>query len=237
MDKVIDLIMLPTKQKSEIGSIMKCIKETYYIDKIEIGTLCINKNWIVALENGNEFWQPQHLYITSDEEIKEGEYGIDIRDNKIFKCDRILNNHYEQGILQFQKSYCLKIIATTDISLTITNYNNGTWSYLPQPSQQFIQHYIEEYNKGNIITKVMVEYEKATYEKWLENGASPVFDTLKVNSDNTINIKPTKDSWSKEEVSQEKEEFIHLFFSNHYDKLSNIGFTSQYIREWIKENL
>ena len=56
------------------------------------------------------------------------------------------------------KCFCLnivlseKIIATTDISL-VKEYN------LPEPSQSFIQKYIEEYNRGNIITDVLVEYE------------------------------------------------------------------------------
>ena len=59
----------------------------------------------------------QNTNITSDEEIKEGDYGIDIRDDKVFKCERILTNHYEFGVLQFQKSYCKKIILTTDQDL------------------------------------------------------------------------------------------------------------------------
>jgi hypothetical protein len=58
-----------------------------------------------------------NIYITNDEEIKEGEYGIDIRDNRVFKCERTLSNHYESGVLQFQKSYCRKIILTTDQDL------------------------------------------------------------------------------------------------------------------------
>jgi hypothetical protein len=60
---------------------------------------------------------PQKIYITSDEDIKEGDYGIDIRDSKVFKCERTLSNHYEFGVLQFQKSYCKKIILTTDQDL------------------------------------------------------------------------------------------------------------------------
>ena len=31
---------------------------------------------------------------------------------------------------------------------------------LPQPSQQFIEKYIEEYNKGQQITECLVEYEE-----------------------------------------------------------------------------
>jgi hypothetical protein len=68
----------------------------------------------------------QNIYITNSEEIKEGEYGIDIRDNRVFKCERTLSNHYESGVLQFQKSYCRKIILTTDKDLIkFTAENDG----------------------------------------------------------------------------------------------------------------
>ena len=181
----------------------------------------------------------QHFYIIFDEEIKESEYGIDIRDNKIFNCNRVLSNHYEQGVLQFQKSYCKKIIATTNENLIINNCTPLA-KLLPQPSQQFIQHYIEEYNKGNIITKVMVEYEKATYEKWLENGASPVFDTLKVNPDNTINIKPIKDSWTKNDTKLIKafQDFACAVYDENYKSDMSFRKRAEIMSvKWIKENL
>ena len=89
------------------------------------------------------------------------------------------------------KCFCLnivlseKIIATTDISL-VKEYN------LPQPSQQFIQKYIEEYNKGNIITDVLVEYESdfnsCFCTKDICNGNNCP-KKLKVNpKDNSLNI-------------------------------------------------
>lgn len=106
----------------------------------------------------------QHLYIVSDEQIKEGEYGLDIRDNKIFNCERVLSNRYEQGVLQFQKSYCKKIIATTDKSITINGYDSSDEDaivkcYLPQLSQEFIELYFKKYNEGNMITEVEIEYQ------------------------------------------------------------------------------
>lgn len=67
-----------------------------------------------SVRSKNDSFTNQNIYITSDEEIKEGEYGIDIRDSKVFKCERTLSNYYEFGVLQFQKSYCKKIILTTD---------------------------------------------------------------------------------------------------------------------------
>lgn len=71
---------------------------------------------------------------------------------------------------------------------------------LPQPSQSFIEKYVEEYNKGNIITEVMVEY-----TDWSEtfNGVymEENEEEWKVNpKDNTITIRKIKDSWNREEV-------------------------------------
>lgn len=167
-----------------------------------------------------------HLYITSDEEIKEGDWFINrqymIEEDKeeyaIWRCGDITPNSNPK-----------KIIATTDTNL-LKDYSEQSlndFACLPQPSQEFILQYIEEYNKGNVISDVEVEYDKATYDKWLENGASPVFDILKVNPDNTINIKPIKNSWSREEVI----EVINKFsYENCDDAYRNND-------KWIEENL
>ena len=95
----------------------------------------------------------KHIYITSDEEIKEGDYYYDniVLQVRQWKSFMIYNNVQHK-----------KVIATTDTSLYI--HQKETISlpervfYLPQPSQQFVEKYIEEYNKGNIITDVLVEY-------------------------------------------------------------------------------
>ena len=89
--------LLPTDKPSKIFY----IAENFHLEK---GQLIEPKSY-------------HNVYITSDEEIKEVEYGIDIRDNRVFKCERTLSNHYEFGVLQFQKSYCKTIILTTDQDL------------------------------------------------------------------------------------------------------------------------
>jgi hypothetical protein len=124
--------------------------------------LSISKNWSQSVLN---YYESQHLYITTDEEAKEGEYCIDIRDNKIFKVERSLTNHYESGVLSFQKSYCKKIIATTDILLIdseiLVNHivqegkNAGLIIQFPQIPQSYIQQYIAEYNKGNVVKQII----------------------------------------------------------------------------------
>ena len=126
----------------------------------------------------------QHLYIISDDEIKEGDWIMIKDDNYIFKSKSDYSTEW--------KDRC-KIIATTDASLG-----------LPQPSQQFIEKYIEEYNKGNVITDVLVEelrssdgyYDEQDIWHWKTLG-------LKINpKDNTITIKEVKDNYTREEVDR-----------------------------------
>lgn len=152
-----------------------------------------------------------HLCVLSDEEIKKGEilpyvmcwtdgtYELFNSNNSISESKRL------SGLAK-------KIIATTDklilkISKSI-NKEQFPDILVPQPSQSFIEYFISEYNKGNIITEVMVEYDvyyKDGYNNWLlynkefwdKTGNKPKFGTksqLKINPDNTINIKPIKNS-------------------------------------------
>ena len=75
---------------------------------------------------------------------------------------------------------------------------------LPQPSEGFLNKFVEEYNIGNIITEVLVEYvETDQVVKRFEGdeGYDSSMTTLKVNpKDNTITIKKAKDSWTREEM-------------------------------------
>jgi len=123
-------------------------------------------------------------------------------------------NHKGKYYLKTQTGY-REVLATTDKSLTYllephkdeygdTRYNK--FQELPQPSQLFIEKYVEEYNKGNIITEIMVEYEKANIRNVLgvEIYDSMKDDILKVNpKDNTITIKKVKDNWTREELMEE----------------------------------
>jgi len=161
----------------------------------------------------------QHLYIISDDEIKEGDYKYNSKTNCIGK-----HNREGKGLpdeLKKASEWCKKIIATTDISLanqcirkdhTLTNnYSN----VLPQPSQQFITKYIESYNKGEVNTDVLVEYESSIIGQCNCICHKPGYtvlhcfpcchphyiDSIKINpKDNTITIKQLKVSWNKEEV-------------------------------------
>lgn len=154
-----------------------------------------------------------NLYILSDEEIKEGGWVLlpngDI--NKMSPTDMI---HY----LDSQSKATKKIIASTDKTLN-----------LPEPSNSFIQKYIEAYNKKEKITKVMVEYESICTLLPCNIHPNGLFEErLKVDKNNQITITKVKDSWTREEV-------IEILRNAHLDIVD--GNYSKGLNKWIEENL
>ena len=231
MFKRAKVVMLPTKEKAKIGYLTSKgeeFKDLRMFDR-EMPVILDSKNF--------------HLYITSDDEIKKKDWYIHKQTNnlRVVKC---VGNNIPMD--------AKKIIATTDSSLLvedkITELLKGT-KCLPQPSQSFIEKYVEEYNKGNIIIDVLVEMNSPcckcdTQEKELNcphslgdiegtcTAPNPNNDfyglNVKVNpKDNTITIKKVKDSWSRKEV----EELI-------YSAMKNRCYTTiAEWRKWIEENL
>ena len=214
------VVMLPTNKPSKLGnlatykgkSLAKVIKEGVNL-----------KNTTV------QFW---NLYIISDDEIKEGDYYI------IDDIPELLKNNG----LKFIDDYCKKVIATTDTSLY--THQKETVSlpervfYLPQPSQQFIQKYIEEYNKGNVITDVLVEYESdfnsCFCTKDICNGNNCP-KKLKINpKDNTITIKKVKDSYTREEVVKL---LVDCCGEVSCEDGKLLGKSPEELYKWIEENL
>lgn len=211
------VIMLPTENKTYIGKFLE--NEPY---------LALY-SWYLKSLNIKEQRQGQHLYIISDDEIKEGDWCLN-ENNNIFQ--------YIGGLLLPTDK---KIIATTDTSLKYfidskgnksehELTKNGYIEFLPQPSQQFIEKYIESYNKGNIITDVLVEYELLGHE---EIPSELWEERYKVNpKDNTITIKKVKDSYSKTEI-------IELFKKHNIDicKKYHISYIQEFTDKWLDKNL
>ena len=151
-----------------------------------------------------QFWD---LYIISDDEIKENNtHFYNPHSGQL----HISGNHTDY--IAINKNGCKKIIATTDVSLG-----------LPQPSQQFIQKYIEGYNKGNVITDVLVEYhtdfQSETKLYMLGMGDNP----------------KVKDSYTREEVIE---------FGNKVKEYCKDGWKPDSLHrvffewdKWIEENL
>ena len=228
MFKKSTVVMLPTNEKTKIQ-----LTKNY---------LNITIDEFIA---DSKFTIGQHLYILSDEEIKEGDWCIMLDSfGNVFSNPQQYNNPETQHLNKRLR----KIIATTDKSLSLikdelsneigTNgevtfdlgYNKT--SLLPQPSHSFLEKYVEEYNKGNVIKEVMVEYEYNGYST-KQDGELTGDYRLKINpKDNTITIRKCKDSWSREEV-------VHLLECawNGGAFYGTSKPNSYYFDKWIEENL
>ena len=221
------VVMLSTNEPSKIGNLATYQKRSL---------AKVIKEGINPKDSTLQFW---NLYIISDDEIKEGDWCID--SNAIIFQHK---NHFPISIGQ------RKIIATTNPLLKIEiDGNRGDLlpdvSFdinLPQPSQQFIQKYIEEYNKGNVITDILVKYELISNEEYFGNTVNPDNDVpyfdekLKINpKDNTITIKKVKDSYSREEVIEFGNK-VKEYCKNGCkpDSLHRVFFEWD---KWIEENL
>lgn len=210
------VVMLPTNEKTKYLMVYSNVEKTK-------GKLILS-----GLKN-DEYKEYQHLYFLSDDEIKEGDWFLYYnKNNQLEGIARFIKEEGENNTLVekyskvtgFSKFYIgilgckkYKIIATTDIKLGTSEYSDryreSYFNPLPQPSQQFIQKYIEEYNKGNIITDVLVEYEYL-----LDDRAVLPYWNLKVNTkDNTITIKKLKEVYTKEELCQVLEKYTSFIWS------------------------
>lgn len=200
--------------------------------------------------NKLQYHTNQHLYIISDEEIKSEDYFVFITPylEAVRKCfyffkdtdDEVFCKDVDGGI--YHITYSKKIIASTDTSLN-----------LPKPSPSFIKKFIDEWNKGNKIEDILVEYVDDEMTPEMSSGYTghrcntcgkwsyAIVDKqchckhIKINpKDNTITIKKLKDSWSKEEVSKHISDFSKEFaFKNNLEFKSSFDFTMN----WINNNL
>lgn len=167
----------------------------------------------------------QHLYITSEDEIKSGDWFINTtlkgEDRKPYQADK---QDVEVSLIN-KKGYCKKIIATTYSMLC-----------LPQPSFRFIKEYIREYNKVNSITEVIVEYEiKQHFESDKYKRKNPLNGVwyehkLKIDTEyNAINVKRLKESWNREEITNVLKSYREFVRKNRA--------TLTDLKKWISENI
>lgn len=239
------VIILPTEKASSDNQLF------IINNKLTLGTL------VKGIKSEKNF-VAQELYIISDDEIKLGDWFLTDDRNRnngdpiwiLCKCTKVQNGWIYSDELfgvGLNPDWSKKIIATTDTSLKIDTIggkvNDGSILYiqndflkdsLPQPSEQFILKFIEEYNKGNVITDVLVEYENnRTNNPQYPYKSNREFDDnwqLKVDKKNTITIKKLKDSWNREEVGN----LIHKFMMDCDKKgiISSVEFI-----DWIEQNL
>jgi hypothetical protein len=234
MYKKCKVIMLPTDGKAILG-----------LGLSKQGML-IHYGNTINIEN-DQYFQKQHLYILSDDEIKDNDYYIEENHTFQTNCNFVRLNMNKD---------ILKVIASTDSSLTVKDttkevYGKSPNKLLPSIPQSFIDLYVSEFNKGNKIEEVMVEYDEHiesacicdTQEKLTKcihygGGENCMrrfddgkfwhkWDMLKLNSGNTINIRLIKDSWTREEV---------IGMLNQVNVLS-CHKTDFDLEEWIESNL
>ena len=206
------VIMLPTKDKTNL-----C--------KSKHNNILVIRD--KSLDNYEEDVENQHLYFTSDEEIKEGDWYI------------FNNTDLRKALLSkpiYSSDKYRKVIATTDKSL-------GLWEGLqegdlvgkhfftmPQIPQSFIEAYVKAEGK---IDKVMVECDVKTYDDWFKNGGSPVPDKLKTREDNTvITSKVKEDMYTRDEVHL----LLNAMNTHAHNRSSNI-IEFHNLDEFIKQNL
>lgn len=176
-----------------------------------IPTMRYNRDWSFVEKDWTNF---HHLYFLSDEEIKEGDWFYDTLLYTSQKCSK----NQIVGDLRGKK-----IIATTDESLV-----------LPRPSDSFIKAYCEQ---GGI-DEVLVEYEIDDTMSMLDISdyyplGESYYCKLKVAPDNTISIKPVKNSWIREEVV--------ALCKKAYKDSNTTGLSEQGLEneanKWINQNL
>jgi len=205
--------MLSTNGKSKEGDIIKCVNGSTPSTKLNELAICVFPQSKSHVE-----WEVQHLYILSDDEIKKGDWVMDNRKSCVNMIHQI-SCHVSGNVN--------KIIASTN-SMANELSIEGNIGNMPSIPQSFIDKYVSEYNKGNKIQEAMVEYE---YVKSMDMDDPDlndyIYDRLKLNPDNTINIKSVKDSWTREEMIKVCKEVMRVS-----------SYTSTFdFDEWIESNL
>ena len=156
-----EVVMLPTNEKAPIAKYNRTLYDT---------------------SKGKDYsdFVYQHLYITSNEELKECDW-VTGATGSIIQC-----MHPEMVVHRDIK----KIIATTDKSLGLSS-----------PSPEFVQAYIKAYNAGESITDVMVEYEEYAVGNYGMSDGEPDIDIrLKVDKNNCITITKVKNDFTRKDM-------------------------------------
>jgi hypothetical protein len=189
------IVMLSACNKSNIAKTDKFIKNTLELRMVYSSTELVS-NILNQIH-------PQHLYFLSTDKICVGDWCI--RNTQVFKATNIIDGDIEfideDGQLMYYWNWaCTKIIASTDPSLN-----------LPKPSEQFLQVYIDCFNKNEKIEEYLVEYianaEPAIDWEWK--------DTPKITK-GEITIKKVKTEYSEQEMFLNMQYYMEYCERNGY---------------------
>jgi hypothetical protein len=195
------------------------------------------------LERNFPTWKGQHLYVITDDRVKEDDWCIlmnELLQIKSIDCDYILFTD-RKSLRTSSIEDCKKIIATTDKSLLL--YGKVDKS-ITRPLPQIPQAFIEKCCSNGIINEINVDYVKiCKCNHWVEHSKK-VDDNectdketykLEVNKNNEVIIYPIKTSWTRKEVIAIIMETAQIAA---YDNWNGEGVTSlDDVEDWIEKNL
>tara|TARA_R110000764_G_scaffold111252_1_gene197938 strand:+ start:1830 stop:2480 length:651 start_codon:yes stop_codon:yes gene_type:complete len=207
------VVRLATKDKVIEGSLISRAID----DKLAIAN-CL------TLEDKNaekDEHENNYLYFTSDERLIHPNKGWTI----------------VEGQLQENCIGGKLVIATADPKL-LPKHDHDHNKYPNQIPQSFIESYAK-----NPVDEVLLEYERATYDDWMDNGASPVPDKLKlVNNEVVIVdqergiaiIKTPGDAGAGRPKTYTRDEVAMLI---HRTAEHVLIYSETDLEEWIKDNI
>jgi len=223
MEKTVNVVMLPTKDKTRL------IDNHGRLAYFKVKPVGVSKNCI-----------PQHLYFTSDEEVKEGD-NVLVSNKFIVKAEYVTSHIFpnDKGLgytsdkggrgVKFVKED-RKVVATTDKSLETCQCNKIGYHkmscklryQIPQINPQFTEVYVKAKGK---IDKVDLEYELRTISVGDEEDYADNL-TIKTREDNTVIVHQIKEKvYTRDQV----EALIHKATLIDNDKFDFF--------KWIEENL
>lgn len=147
-----------------------------------------------------------HLYILSEDEIKDGDWVLEHSSNMPVKALKDWTNEDHT-----KNPFDRKIIATTDSSLEVLSKGiNPVYEKLPRPSEEFIEDFIIRFNNWNQIEKVKVDYEIKDYTiiRTIPRDFVTNYEPKINYKDNTISTTHFKDKWNRSEVLDLFDKFI-----------------------------
>jgi len=175
-----------------------------------------------AVERGYIY---QHLYFTSDQDIKEGDCYMFMDDSLKIQFEKA-----KKVESQIPFHNCKKIVASTDKSLD-----------LPKPSEAFIVKYCELGGIDEVdveyINQVMGYCANCTGTEYVKcdcidgKRIHNIIPKLNVDNHNTITIHSIKNSWTRKEV----ENLLHLAMTT--ASAYGEGIDEAVANDWIKHNL
>ena len=186
--KECNVVMLATEPNTEFkpNELLKCIKSFHHVYEEEIDEATEGGIELgISNQMDTRYFQRQYLYITSDDEIKEGDWVMFFWNGGEIGCDKPMQYSPKEG--HVLNNGLKKIIATTDPKLGFYNsyvdhkgrkHTARSETKLPKIPQSFIESYVKK-----PVDKVEVEYVKITHKHGVD-----LWDVKLTNNEITIQM-------------------------------------------------